>query len=346
MRVLWLSPGFAGDEKDLNCLPSLQLLAQAMSAQGIDIQIITLGYPLHQKPYLWHGILVLSGYGFNGKWFRWLNWFRVLRYAKAAHQQQKFDLIHSFWLGPAWLIGRRLQKRWKIPHLTTLMGQDVLPENLYRHFLQVQHCANLVAVSEYQNDIFEQTTGQRAAHTIPWGISRAEIPALLPKTRSIDILGCGAFIPLKNWALWLQVVAKVAQKRPDLKVVLIGDGTDKPVLEALIQQTGLAHIVRLQGHLPRAEVLAFMQQSRVFLHTSTFESFGLVLTEAAMNGCRVVSTPVGIALQFSALGETLERLTELTLLALDEPLLDAPHLPYLMDQTAQEYLNLYHLKPN
>ncbi|MBC7774568.1 MAG: glycosyltransferase [Phycisphaerae bacterium] len=345
MRVLWLSPGFPADEQDLNCLPPLQLLARTLIAQGIDLHIITLGYPFHAKPYSWHGAPVISGYGFNRQWFRWFNWLRVLRYAQAAHQRQKFDLIHSFWLGPAWLIGQYLHNRWKVPHFTTIMGQDVLPGNLYRHFLRSHHASSLIAVSDYQNEVFENSTGKRAAHTIPWGMSAVEIPGKLPDDRPLDILGCGSFIPLKNWALWLQVIAEVDIRKPNVRAELIGDGVDRPALENLIQLAGLQHIVRLRGHLPRADVLTRMRESKVFLHTAIFESFGFVLAEAAMNGCRVVSTPVGIAPQLWVVGNRVDALVEQTLLALEQPLLTLPHTPFIMEEAALKYLNLYSLRP-
>jgi len=345
MRLLWLSPGFPADEQDHNCLPTLQLLARTLISQGVDLQIITLGYPFHSATYHWHGIPVVSGYGFNRQWFRWLNWFRAIRYAQAAHRQQKFDVIHSFWLGPTWLIGQYLRACWKIPHYTTLMGQDVLPSNLYRHFLQARHTQSLVAVSDFQNEAFEKTKGKRAAHTIPWGVSSAEIPNSLPDHRPLDILGCGSFILLKNWALWLEVIAEVATQKPDLRAEIIGDGVDRPLIESLIQQGGLEHIVRLSGHLPRAEVLTRMQESKVFLHTAQFESFGFVLAEAAMNGCRVVSTPVGIAPQISTVGDTLGALVEQTMLALDQPLLKWPNAPVTMESVACKYLNLYRKSP-
>jgi len=345
MRVLWLSPGFPADEQDLNCLPPLQLLAQALLAQGVEIQIITLGYPFHSKPYHWHGIPIISGHGFNRKWFRWLNWVRVLRYAHAAHQKQQFDLIHSFWLGPNWLVGRYLQARWKLPHYTTLMGQDVLPENRYLQFFGPQHTQAQIAVSEYQNDIFEKTTGKRAAHTIPWGLSKAEIPSQLPTHRPLDVLGCGSFIPLKNWVLWLRVIAEIAKDKSNFCAELIGEGIDRPILESLIRQAGLEKIVHLPGHLPRTEVFARMQQAKVFLHTANFESFGMVLAEAAMNGCRVVSTPVGIAPQLATLGKSLNALAAQTQLALDQPLSKSPYTPFTIEDTAQQYLRLYQRHP-
>jgi 1,2-diacylglycerol 3-alpha-glucosyltransferase len=339
MRVLWLSPGFPADEHDHNCLPTLQLLAKNLLAQGVEIQVITFGYPFHNKAYQWRGISVIPAYGFNGARFRWLNWFRVIRYAWAAHRAKPFDAIHSFWLGPAWLIGRFLQFRWGIPHITTLMGQDVLPENKYRHLLRESQ--NLVAVSDFQNDVFEQTTGKRAGSTIPWGIDRAEIPETFSTQRPIDILGCGSFIPLKNWDLWLQIIAKVAKSQPNLHVQLLGDGVEQPRIHAQIQAMGLEQIVQLPGHLPRTEVLARMQQSRVFLHTAEYESFGFVLAEAAMCGCQLVSTPVGIASKIAFLGENAAELAQKTQLALREPLKAAAFTPFEMGASGKRYLELY-----
>lgn len=342
MRVLWITPGFAAHEQDYNCIPTLQMLAQALTVQGIDLQILTLGYPFHNKPYRWHNIPVVSGYGFNRRWVRWWNWYRVWRYALAAHREKKFDLIHSFWLGPSWLIGQQLHKKWKTPHFTTLMGQDVLPQNKYLHLLKAHHSPSLVSLSAYHDSILKQTTGWSANHIIPWGIDATEIPTSLPQERPIDILGCGSFIPLKNWALWLQIVGDIALTSPHLRVELIGDGIDKAIIEGLIRQSGLEHIVRLRGHIPRAQVLTAMSHSKVYLHTSLFESFGFVLTEAAMNGCKVVSTPVGIAPAMTTyIGNTREILVKMVADALEEPLAESPFIPFTMEKTMAEYMALY-----
>jgi 1,2-diacylglycerol 3-alpha-glucosyltransferase len=335
MRVLWLSPGFAADENDLNCIPPLQLLASELVAQDIDLQIITLDYPFRGGEYQWNKISVFSG---NGQ-LRWFNRIRAKRFAEWANKQQKFDVIHSFWLGPCWLIGQHLSKKWGIPHYTTLMGQDVLPSNRYRHFLRAQHTASLVALSDFHSAVFQKTTGYPAGITIPWGLEPA---THLPAQRPLDILGCGSLISVKNWTLWLQVVAAVAESKPDLRAELIGGGVEFAMLERLVEQYGLENIVLLRGSVPRPQVLERMQAAKVFLHTAHFESFGFVLAEAAMHGCRVVSTPVGIAPQLvTQLGRTPKELSVEVLHALNAPLLDKPNIPFTMNKTAQAYLRMY-----
>ena len=148
-------------------------------------------------------------------------------------------------------------------------------------------------------------------------------------------------IPLKNWALWLQIVAEIAKSKPDIRAELIGEGVERPVLEALIRQLGLSKNVYLRGHLPRLGVLARMKQSKVFLHTANFESFGMVLAEAAMNGCRVLSTPVGAASQIASVGHSFAELVKQVEMALQQPLLSTPNTPLRMADTAQCYLDLY-----
>jgi hypothetical protein len=89
------------------------------------------------------------------------------------------------------------------------------------------------------------------------------------------------------------------------------------------------------------EVLARMKQSKVFLHTANFESFGMVLAEAAMNGCRVLSTPVGAAPQLATVGHSFAELLKQVEMALYQPLLSTPHTPLRMAVTAKCYLDLY-----
>lgn len=340
MRVLWLTPGFAAHEQDFNCIPPLQLLAHELSIQNIELQIIAFEYPFNDQPYKWNDIPVISANGGNRRWPRFSNWLRVIRYAKRNQQQQKFDAIHSFWLGPAWLIGRYLAAQWGIPHYTTLMGQDVLRNNRYLHLLWPGGAQNLVALSNFQNDVFEKTSGRRAAHLIPWGVDAREIPAVLPDDRPIDILGCGSLIPLKNWDLWLNVVTGLVKIKPALRAELIGEGPERTKLENLIQQLDLQENVNLPGALPRPEVLVRMQQSKVLLHTARFESFGFVLAEAAMNGCKVVSTPVGIAPEMAFCGNMETALLQQIIEALNQAHVP-PKAPFTISETAQKYLALY-----
>lgn len=331
-KLLWITPGFPGSEDEWNCLPVLQLLALALQKRGVQLSIIALSYPHHTRPYTWHGIPVRSCDGRSGHPFRFWNWRRATGYAAAWNQEKPFDAVHSFWLGPAWVRGKKLAATWGVPHVCTLMGQDILPNNRYLKFLKPGDEKALTAVSPFQKELFFPKNGITAGHVVPWGL---DAPEPMPDTtRDIDILGAGSLIGLKNWDLWLDTVALVAQKKPGLKAVLCGGGPEKTRLKNKAAALGLN--VTFVGEVPRPEVLALMRRTRTFLHTSSFESFGFVLAEAAAHGCEVVSTPVGIAPEMAACGKTKEELAG--------QVLENRHLIIpqgTMEDVAGQYLRLY-----
>lgn len=341
IRILWLTPGFAPDESDLNCIPPLQFLARSLSNQGVDLQIISLDFPHSDQPYFWHAIPVYPFGSVRNRWLRGIAYLRILKAAGRLHRLEKFDFIHSFWLGPGWLLGRYLQKKWKVPHFTTLMGQDVLKTNRYLHFLSRPAADHLIAVSDFQNEHLKNAMGFSVHHCIPWGLAREDMPASSPDTRPLDILGCGSLIRLKNWGLWLEVIAMLVRGNPGLKAEIIGEGPERRNLEKQILEYRLGNHVILTGALSRPHVLEKMRTAKVFLHTSGYESFGYVLAEAAANGCHVVSTPVGIARDLASCGNTAEALFELAARLLVLPPPSGQVRVKTMEEVAAEYLDLY-----
>jgi glycosyltransferase involved in cell wall biosynthesis len=226
------------------------------------------------------------------------------------------------------------------------MGQDVLPNRYVPLWRGVggrknERASRLVAVSDFQNEIFEKNTGLRASHVIPWGVNEGEIPAFLPAERRLDVLGVGSLVAVKNWGKWLKVMALAVQKHPSLRAELIGDGPERGKLEQLARELGLEREVRFVGNLPRPEVLARMRQAKALLHTARFESFGYVLAEAALSGCRVVGTPVGATSGFGKTAETEEDLAALLLDALGQEIRAQAFVPFGMKETAAAYLRLW-----
>ena len=225
------------------------------------------------------------------------------------------------------------------------MGQDVLSENRkFQRGLSPERAARLVAVSDFQNKIFEKNTGLQAAHVVPWGVNGAEISSVLPVERSLEVLGVGSLLSVKNWEKWLRVIALAKKTFPNLQAELIGDGPERTKLEQFALKLGLSGNIRFAGDLPRPEVLARMRKAKILLHTADFESFGYVLAEAARAGCRVVSTPVGIAPELGAVAENIEDLARLVAEDLQQPIEEHSFAPFTMEKTAEAYLRLYSKK--
>lgn len=67
-----------------------------------------------------------------------------------------------------------------------------------------------------------------------------------------------------------------------------GDGEDKSVLQIQIEAYGLQDHIRLCGHT--SQPLDVLRQADVFVLSSRYEGFGLVLVEALAAGCSIVAT--------------------------------------------------------
>ncbi|MEG1338887.1 glycosyltransferase [Cetobacterium sp.] len=72
------------------------------------------------------------------------------------------------------------------------------------------------------------------------------------------------------------------------KLFIIGDGPDRKKIEELIKENSLEEKVKLMGRTTNPYV--WMKNSKLFVHSSNYEGFGLVIVEAAILGKAIISS--------------------------------------------------------
>jgi len=290
-NIVLLTPGFPQNENDSTTIPALQIYVKALRERcpSLDIYVITFQYPFKSEYYQWFGVKVFPLNGQNKIYNKLFIWHRAKQLLSRLNRKNKIAVIHSFWLGECALVGRYFAKKNKIKHLITAMGQDVLKGNKYLHFLK-KNC--IVTLSTKQSDILLKNYDLKSI-LIPWGLNTNKITVQQNKT--IDILGVGSLNKVKNFSLFIEIIAQLNTQISDLKVEIIGDGTLKKVLIKQISDKNLNNIIRLKGQLTREDVYEQMAQSKILLHTSYYESFGMVFLEAMSTGMQIVSFDVGIS---------------------------------------------------
>ncbi len=105
------------------------------------------------------------------------------------------------------------------------------------------------------------------------------------------IANVARFHPVKDHALLLRAFAKVATVRDNVDLLLVGDGTLRSELEALVRQLSIERQVCFLG--VRSDVPAILQAADVFALTSLSEAASLTLLEAMASSLPVVVTEVG-----------------------------------------------------
>jgi glycosyltransferase involved in cell wall biosynthesis len=88
----------------------------------------------------------------------------------------------------------------------------------------------------------------------------------------------------------LQAARRLKERGVKLATVIVGDGDDKPRLEALAAKLGLGEMVRFTGFVPEADKLNWYRRAAVLVENSVKEGWGLIVIEA--NAC---GTPVVVA---------------------------------------------------
>jgi glycosyltransferase involved in cell wall biosynthesis len=287
--LILLTPGFAKDESD-DFIPVLQLFVKNLKKLYPDLHIIILAfqYPYCTGDYMLHGARVISFNGWNKrKAYRLLVWAKVwFTLTRLVREYQVLGLL-SFWFGDCAFIGTFFGRRHRLKHFSWFMGQDARAGNKFFSWIRPR-ADNLIVLSDALAGEIYRNYALKPRHRIPFGVDPAIFPGE-PGLRNIDILGAGSLIPLKRYDLFLDVIQQLVAAFPNLKVVLCGQGPEKDALVRRIEKAQLQDHVTLMDEVPHAQVLALMQQSKIFMHTSAYEGFAAVCAEALYAGAQVVS---------------------------------------------------------
>lgn len=173
-----------------------------------------------------------------------------------------------------------------------------LPRRVWLRRLALSGASTVVVPSRTLERLAVERWGLAAArvHHLPNGIDLARFEsAAAERTRAEDdrdiVVGAvGGLRPEKNLARLLRAVAHAAPDLP-LRVVLVGDGPERPRLEEQARLLGLDGRVRFAGQLARPE--AALADMDIFALSSDTEQMPLSLIEAMAAGLPVVATDVG-----------------------------------------------------
>jgi glycosyltransferase involved in cell wall biosynthesis len=97
--------------------------------------------------------------------------------------------------------------------------------------------------------------------------------------------------PIKRHHILIEAVAKVISDHPKLRLVLIGEGSERQSIEEQIARLGLKEHIFLLGNV--TEAARFLKAFDMFVLASKSESYGYVLHEAGLAGIPIVATNVG-----------------------------------------------------
>ena len=114
----------------------------------------------------------------------------------------------------------------------------------------------------------------------------------LPPAEPI-MLGVGRLAGVKQFDRLVTAFAVACARGLQARLVIAGDGPERPSLERLIATYGVQDRVMLAGYCDRPRLRAFMQAADLQVCTSAFENLSLAILEGMSCGLAVLGTPGG-----------------------------------------------------
>ncbi|MGB3204781.1 MAG: glycosyltransferase [Crinalium sp.] len=221
--------------------------------------------------------------------------------------------LHTYSGVPTW-VARDL----KIPVITSFHNTHFPPETrlarlpLLRQLRSVYSVININYALRYSNLVTGCSQGvidsldphgiklQKRSRVLYYGVniptlSTSEERASFRKSFgwSADtplVLHVGRLIEQKNHLGLLSIFQMVLEHIPTARLLLVGEGPLRPLIEDKIAKAGLSHAVCLLGI--RDDVPELMSKCNVFLFPSFYEGFGIVILEASAADLPIVASNI------------------------------------------------------
>jgi glycosyltransferase involved in cell wall biosynthesis len=106
-------------------------------------------------------------------------------------------------------------------------------------------------------------------------------------SKSLKLINIGSLVRKKNQIFLIAVIEILLKKSVNVELVILGDGPLKKDLKKEIQEKKLENNIFLNGNVNNPEY--YLWNSDLYVHSATYEPFGLVLLEAMAAGLPVIT---------------------------------------------------------
>lgn len=261
------------------------------------------------------------GHRHYGLRFYYFLWQRLSgAYARKLHESEGFDLSHQITFSNEWMPsfmgpGLPVPFIWgpvgggqKVPAclMALLDGRDRGRERM-RVFLQsvwrltparrrtAGKASAILVCNRETKDVLRPWSAKIVDFPVN-GIGSDDIAPVPPRRdpgEAFRALYIGRFDGIKGLPLAFEAFGRFAARRPNSVLTIAGEGPERARLERLASAAGLAGRVRFVPWLSRAEVMAEMRRSHVFLFPSLRDGGGAVVVEAMAAGLPSICLDIG-----------------------------------------------------
>lgn len=178
----------------------------------------------------------------------------------------------------------------------------ILAGDTHQELIEGRRADLPIQISEYMAERCEKEYGYRPI-VIPKGIDLSRFCSVadtrIGKPRRLDerslILTVAGLIERKGLDILIQAAKILAERRRDVRFVVIGNGPLRVRLGKMIEDLALNDSVTLVGSVPyeSQKLIAYYQAAKLFVLPTLYEGFGWVFLEAMACRVPIITTNVG-----------------------------------------------------
>lgn len=249
--------------------------------------IHTVRFVYKRQPLKLHRIINLLGFGHL--------------FYKLIREGSKPDIVHfHVYLGSLSVFV--LAKLFRIPivateHWSAFITDILTPAERFLARFILNRVSIILPVSDYLKRHIKPYAPKTRFEVVPnivdVKIFRVSRVTLKKKNETKQMLMVGRLDPGKGVSYLLEALNVLKEIRTDFFLNIIGDGTERKLLEKNVQAMNLTNFVHFHGIVQKGEVAEEMSTCDFFVLPTLFETFSCVIIEAMACGKPVVTTHVG-----------------------------------------------------
>lgn len=308
MNVLFMTHSFPRDHGDAAGSFVLRL-ARALAGEGITVRVVAPAAPGLPAESVLNGIRIdrfryaprryetLAYTGNMAAQVRasWMSRMALLGFlgsefvaGRRVRRAFRPALVHAHWWFPSGLAAARVAGAGGVPLVTTMHGTDVrmaraIPASRPAFRYVMRQSAVVSVVSRWLAEE-TQSLADIAPVVAPMPVATDLFTVSHLEHRSRRLLFVGRLMQQKGVDMLLDALARLPL---DVGLDVVGDGPDRPSLEARAATLGVSERVTWHGAMKQPDLPPFYQRAALLVVPSTEEGLGLVAVEAQL--CR---TPV------------------------------------------------------
>lgn len=231
----------------------------------------------------------------------------VVATAQAAYMARRMvelgvEHIHAHFATHAALAAYVAHRLTDIPYSVTVHAHDLYVERVMLEE-KLRRASRIVSISEYNRALMSRLYGPEIADKIAIIHCGVDLSVFQPQpaaaqARPFTMLCVATLADYKGHTYLIDACAQLRDQGVDFRCLCIGEGEDRPALEAQIQRLGLTEQVRLLGQQPRDKVREAMGQADVMVlpsvitKTGKMEGIPVALMEAMASELPVVASQI------------------------------------------------------